>query len=92
METTVWSYGDARWDWNSRCNVCGAGVEFLVASFVSVRIGDWDWDRAVEGTYFAEIHALHSFTTQRGSNGRTRTGIASPYYQLHDLIGGSASF
>lgn len=38
--------------------------------------------------HLAKIHALDTFTTQRGSNGGTGTGLASPDNELDNLLFG----
>ena len=36
--------------------------------------------------YFAEIHALDTFASQRGAHGRRGRGLPGADYQLDDLI------
>lgn len=40
----------------------------------------------MEISYFAEIHALYTFTTQRGTDGRRGRSLPGPDYEFDDLV------
>lgn len=42
--------------------------------------------------HFAKVHGLDTFASQRGTDGRAGTGLASSDNELHDLVGRGASF
>jgi hypothetical protein len=81
VEGAVGADCDACRDWGTGVVVCCAGVEFLYHCEYC------EMERMLVGkSYFAEIHALHSLTTQRGTDGWRGGGLACADYQFDDLV------